>query len=274
MSNLGYQIGRVFGTPYFKKHYNLKIINKEFIPKEGPILLCGNHLHVLDQFPVIASTSRTSHWMAKKEYFDGKLGPLFKMTGAISVDRFGDAKKAEIEAIDYLNQGSAVGLFPEGTRNGLKEEKLQELYEIYSSDISYDDFKKLMPKNTLASQINLLDKLYKEEKITRNEYKSYILSAKNAVHELCEMERITPSECEDSILLPFKYGAVSMASKTNAKIVPFGVTGHYVKNSNDLTVSFAKPLDVNNYNSLEEANLALRENVKSLVKQNINSNIK
>ena len=274
MSNLGYQIGRVFGTPYFKKHYNLKIINKEFIPKEGPILLCGNHLHVLDQFPVIASTSRTSHWMAKKEYFDGKLGPLFKMTGAISVDRFGDAKKAEIEAIDYLNQGSAVGLFPEGTRNGLKEEKLQELYELYSSDISYDDFKKLMPKNTLASQINLLDKLYKEEKITRNEYKSYILSAKNAVHELCEMERITPSECEDSILLPFKYGAVSMASKTNAKIVPFGVTGHYVKNSTDLTVSFAKPLDVNNYNSLEEANLALRENVKSLVKQNINSNIK
>lgn len=274
MSNLGYQIGRVFGTPYFKKHYNLKIINKEFIPKEGPILLCGNHLHVLDQFPVIASTSRTSHWMAKKEYFDGKLGPLFKMTGAISVDRFGDAKKAEIEAIDYLNQGSAVGLFPEGTRNGLKEEKLQELYELYSSDISYDDFKKLMPKNTLASQINLLDKLYKKEKITRNEYKSYILSAKNAVHELCEMERITPSECEDSILLPFKYGAVSMASKTNAKIVPFGVTGHYVKNSNDLTVSFAKPLDVNNYNSLEEANLALRENVKSLVKQNINSNIK
>ena len=136
MSNLGYQIGRVFGTPYFKKHYNLKIINKEFIPKEGPILLCGNHLHVLDQFPVIASTSRTSHWMAKKEYFDGKLGPLFKMTGAISVDRFGDAKKAEIEAIDYLNQGSAVGLFPEGTRNGLKEEKLQELYELYSSDIS------------------------------------------------------------------------------------------------------------------------------------------
>lgn len=274
MSNLGYQIGRVFGTPYFKKHYNLKIINKEFIPKEGPILLCGNHLHVLDQFPVIASTSRTSHWMAKKEYFDGKLGPLFKMTGAISVDRFGDAKKAEIEAIDYLNQGSAVGLFPEGTRNGLKEEKLQELYELYSSDISYDDFKKLMPKNTLASQINLLDKLYKEEKITRNEYKSYILSAKNAVHELCKMERITPSECEDSILLPFKYGAVSMASKTNAKIVPFGVTGHYVKNSNDLTVSFAKPLDVNNYNSLEEANLALRENVKSLVKQNINSSIK
>ena len=274
MSNLGYQIGRVFGTPYFKKHYNLKIINKEFIPKEGPILLCGNHLHVLDQFPVIASTSRTSHWMAKKEYFDGKLGPLFKMTGAISVDRFGDAKKAEIEAIDYLNQGSAVGLFPEGTRIGLKEEKLQELYELNSSDISYDDIKKLKPKNTLASQINLLDKLYKEEKISRNEYKSYILSAKNAVHELCEMERITPSECEDSILLPFKYGAVSMASKTNAKIVPFGVTGHYVKNSNDLTVSFAKPLDVNNYNSLEEANLALRENVKSLVKQNINSNIK
>lgn len=274
MSNLGYQIGRVFGTPYFKKHYNLKIINKEFIPKEGPILLCGNHLHVLDQFPVIASTSRTSHWMAKKEYFDGKLGPLFKMTGAISVDRFGDAKKAEIEAIDYLNQGSAVGLFPEGTRNGLKEEKLQELYELYSSDISYDDFKKLMPKNTLASQINLLDKLYKEEKITRNEYKSYILSAKNAVHELCEMERITPLERDDSILLPFKYGAVSMASKTNAKIVPFGVTGHYVKNSNDLTVSFAKPLDVNNYNSLEEANLALRENVKSLVKQNIKSNVK
>ena len=155
MSNLGYQIGRVFGTPYFKKHYNLKIINKEFIPKEGPILLCGNHLHVLDQFPVIASTSRTSHWMAKKEYFDGKLGPLFKMTGAISVDRFGDAKKAEIEAIDYLNQGSAVGLFPEGTRNGLKEEKLQELYDILVKNSDIKEYFDLEVKfNVMIADIN------------------------------------------------------------------------------------------------------------------------
>ena len=92
------------------------------------------------------------------------------------------------------------------------------------------------------------------------------MSVDRSLNELCENNRITEFEYNDSILLPFKYGAVSMAMKTNAKIVPFGVTGHYTKSTDDLIVRFSEPIDVNDYNTLEDANLVLRENVKKLIK--------
>ena len=208
--------------------------------------------------------------MAKKEYFDSKLGPLFKMTGAICVDRYGNAKAAEVEAINYLNNGSAVGLFPEGTRNGLKEERLKELYELYKNNMRYDEFKMEMPKTTLASQINLLEKLYKEGKITLEEYRDYILTSKESLLKLYEKNIISDFEYKDSILLPFKFGAVSMAQKTGAKIVPFGVTGDYKKNSQNLIVSFSEPFEVSKTDSLEESNFELRERIKKLVYSNIN----
>ena len=66
--------------------------------------------------------------MSKKEYFDGKMGPFFRKTGAISVDRFGNPHESVNEALNYLAIGSAVGLFPEGTRNHLKMIKNKELF--------------------------------------------------------------------------------------------------------------------------------------------------
>ena len=53
----------------FKFYYTPKIINKEAIPKEGPILLVCNHKHVFDQCFVIIATKRPIRYMAKKEYW-------------------------------------------------------------------------------------------------------------------------------------------------------------------------------------------------------------
>lgn len=55
------------------------------------------------------------------------------------------------------------------------------------------------------------------------------------------------------ILLPFKFGAVVMAKKSNSLIVPYGVTGDYKFRSKDLKIVFGKPLDISNQ-SIEEAN--------------------
>lgn len=119
-----YRILRFIATPFFKLYYNPKIINKEVIPKNGAVLLCGNHLHFMDQFPVIASTRRTIHWMSKKEYFEGKHKLFFKLVGCISVDREAHNGVAKKEALKYLKEGSAVGLFPEETRNRTDNELL------------------------------------------------------------------------------------------------------------------------------------------------------
>ena len=104
-------------------YYRPKFINKNYISKEGPIIIAGNHIHLFDQCLPILSTNRMIHYMAKREYFDSKMAWFFKTTGCISVDRDNkeNAKKATKEAENLLKKGYAVGIFPEGTRNNTNE---------------------------------------------------------------------------------------------------------------------------------------------------------
>lgn len=100
-------------------YYRPKFVNKEYIPKEGPVIICGNHIHLFDQCLPILSTKRMIHYMAKKEYFESKMAWFFKSSGCISVDRQNKekAKEATNTATKLLNKGYVVGIFPEGTRN-------------------------------------------------------------------------------------------------------------------------------------------------------------
>ncbi len=69
------------------------------------------------------------------------------------------------------------------------------------------------------------------------------------------------------ILLPFKYGAVVMAKRTNSKIIPYSITGDYKFNSDNLRIEFGELLDVSSL-SVEDANECLYENVKKLILKN------
>mgnify|MGYP003299992906 CR=1 FL=1 len=188
-----YKISKVVLGFIFKLYYNPRIIGKENIPKEGPIIVAGNHVHLFDQCLTILSTKRYLCYMAKKEYFDNKkVAWFFKANGCIPVDRSKKDSNAKEAALSVLKNNGAIGIFPEGTRNRTNE-----------------------------------------------------------------------------ILQPFKFGAVSMAQKTNATIVPFAITGEYKFRSKDLTVTFAKPFKVENM-TLEEANEKLYKEVLKLLKKNIN----
>ena len=72
----------------------------------------------------------------------------------------------------------------------------------------------------------------------------------------------------DKFLLDFKFGTVSMAQKTDATIIPFGITGDYKIGSKNLTIRYGKPFKVNNM-SLEEANELLFNTVKQLMEENL-----
>lgn len=193
------EIGYLLLTPImrvlFKLYYNPKIINKEVIPKEGPILIVGNHKHIYDQCLTIMATKRVIHYMAKKEYFDGKMAWFFKLVGCIPVDRSIKDHNATDKALKVLNNGGAIGLFPEGTRNKTK----------------------------------------------------------------------------DVFLLPFKFGTVSMAKKTNATIIPFGLTGDYKFRSKNLTIRYGTPFKVGDMD-LEDANKKLYEEVERLMRENLKEN--
>lgn len=121
-----YKILRPIFSSIFKIYFTPKIINKEYIPKEGSAVIAGNHKHALDPILVDVCTKRIVHTLAKKDLHDGKFGWLFKAVGTIPVDlKANHNKEALNSAIKYLNDGHLINVSPEAKRNYTKEILLQ-----------------------------------------------------------------------------------------------------------------------------------------------------
>ena len=189
-NNFGYRLLTPLMRILFRLYYNPKIINKEFIPKEGSIVIASNHKHLFDQCLTIMATKRPINYMAKKEYFDGKLAWFFKFVGCIPVDRGKKDENSKKCALSVLSRGGAIGIFPEGTRN-------------------------------------------------RNKKK---------------------------VLLDFKFGAVSLAKKSDSYIIPCAVTGDYKFRSKNLIIQYGKPFKVDD---LGEANDRLYKTIENLIYDNL-----
>ena len=54
------------------------------------------------------------------------------------------------------------------------------------------------------------------------------------------------------IIMPFKIGAVKMASETNTSIVPFTITGEYKLFKKSITIEFYKPIKIKSENLTKE----------------------
>lgn len=187
----GYKFFRATLGKLWKFWYHPQVFGKENIPTEGSILICANHKHVYDQCAIILSTKRVVHYMAKKEYFDGKFAWFFKMSGCISVNRSIKDEEAKSAALSVLKDGGAIGIFPEGTRNKTKD-----------------------------------------------------------------------------FMLPLKFGAVSMASKTDSYLVPVGITGDYKFRSKNLRFYIGEPFKVGDM-TLEEANEKLANEIGNLMRKGL-----
>ncbi len=192
MNKTGYKVLSFLLGIAFKIKYNPKVVGKENIPSEGSIIIASNHKHVYDQCLAIMATKRNIHYMAKKEYFEGKLAWFFKLVGCIPVDRGNKEDVSKDIAMEVLKNKGAIGIFPEGTRN-----------------------------------------------------KTY-----------------------DKVLLPLKYGAVSMSYNTYSYIVPCAVTGDYVFRSKNLMIRFGVPFKVEDHD-YAKYNDMLREDIESLMKDNL-----
>ncbi len=92
-----------------------KYIGLENIPKEGAIILAGNHTSILDPLILISATNRSIHFLAKEELWHGLKKIIFNNMGLIPVNRKIKDHNALVMAEDYLKDGSVIGIFPEGT---------------------------------------------------------------------------------------------------------------------------------------------------------------
>lgn len=89
------------------------------VPKTGGLIVASNHASYLDP-PVIGSVCRmrTIHFMARDTLFKNPvLGFILRKSGVIPLDRERGDLKAMKTAIQLLQGGGAVALFPEGTRS-------------------------------------------------------------------------------------------------------------------------------------------------------------
>lgn len=162
-----YRVVRPIINILFKFFYQPTYLGLENIPKEGSVVLAGNHTNNFDCLLLISSTKRTIHFLAKDELLKGPKKVIFKNMGIISVNRRIHDKEALIKAKEVLSQNQVIGIFPEGTFSKVKGQ-----------------------------------------------------------------------------LLPFKIGAVKMAHDTNAKLVPFMITGTYKLLKKNITITFYPPYNV------------------------------
>ena len=113
---------------YFAIVYRAKVIGTENIPKEGPLIYCGNHRSYADPPLIVVTAKRHVRFLAKEEL---KKNPLFAFLGVVFGGIYVKRDSKDVSALKTtlkaLKNGECVALFPEGTRNGLeKGEKVKE----------------------------------------------------------------------------------------------------------------------------------------------------
>jgi 1-acyl-sn-glycerol-3-phosphate acyltransferase len=101
------------------------VVGLENVPKEGAVVLASNHLSFIDSIFLPLVVDRPVIFLAKSEYFTGKglkgwaTRVFFQAAGQLPIDRSGGkASEAALETgLRVLNEGSILGIYPEGTRS-------------------------------------------------------------------------------------------------------------------------------------------------------------
>lgn len=98
--------------------FRYRFLGTEQIPKEGGIIFCPNHISNHDAITIAISQKRNLSFMGKDSLFRiPVLGFIFKKIGAFPVKRGTGDIGAVRKAIELIQDGKALAMFPEGTRN-------------------------------------------------------------------------------------------------------------------------------------------------------------
>jgi len=97
---------------------NVHIRGLAKVPRSGAAIFAGNHLSNLDPFIKIMAAQRPIHFLAKEGHFEKQPNRFVMIsTGQIETFRETGGKDALARAVDVLQHGGCLGIFPEGTRS-------------------------------------------------------------------------------------------------------------------------------------------------------------
>lgn len=100
--------------------YRVKVEGLENVPKNKACIICGNHIHGLDAPALIAVVNRKIRFMAKEELWKSTgfrfMAFVYRVFPVRREQRDTDAIKTSLK---ILRNNEILGIYPEGTRNGL-----------------------------------------------------------------------------------------------------------------------------------------------------------
>lgn len=112
----GAAVGRRIGIGLMYGLWKPRVLGAWKVPATGPVILAVNHSHIIDGPMLMGTAPRPLHFLIKKEAYVGPLGPFLEGIGQVKVDRSGTDRSAVSRALGVLENGGALGIFPEGTR--------------------------------------------------------------------------------------------------------------------------------------------------------------
>ncbi len=110
-----YKIIRPLVKGFYKLIFRPNIVGADKIPKEGRVILAGNHTSNLDAPLLMCATKRNVHFLAKSELWQGPKKIIFANLGLIPVNRKAKDGSSLVMAERYLKNEKLIGIFPEGT---------------------------------------------------------------------------------------------------------------------------------------------------------------
>ena len=100
---------------------DLRVNGVENLPPQGAVILVANHLTNFDVFPMQFVLPRLIFYMAKAELHQNKImDAILRRLGAFPVYRGEHDEWAIHHALQVLEQGQVLGMFPESKRSGGK----------------------------------------------------------------------------------------------------------------------------------------------------------
>jgi 1-acyl-sn-glycerol-3-phosphate acyltransferase len=111
---------------FFAIFYRTRIEGLENVPKNSPLIVCANHISMLDMFLFGPRLPMRIYFMAKQELFKiPLLNAILKGLGAYPVKRGHGDMHAAKTTLKLLEEGKTVGIFPEGHRRNKSRKKLK-----------------------------------------------------------------------------------------------------------------------------------------------------
>jgi 1-acyl-sn-glycerol-3-phosphate acyltransferase len=113
-----YRFCRCLAGQTFERLYRLEVQGLEYVPAQGPVILCPKHQRWEDILVVALAVPRPLHYIAKVELFQRPfIREFLRGLGAVPVDR--QSPKSTLSSfralLPLLKQQAAIVVFPEGT---------------------------------------------------------------------------------------------------------------------------------------------------------------